>query len=150
VLSMYDGSHAYGKATLRGIFSRLLRGFPTGARLYPVVTRARYSGQLIGTGATHLGTISFLAAPDGDSINDVDLSFNSAAPCGGGTLTDTDPIGVGPRGNFALADAAVVDRAYFSLAGRFVPKHAAVGTFSAGNRSTPQCDRSASWVARAG
>jgi hypothetical protein len=29
VLTMYDGSHAYGKATLRGIFSRLLRGFPT-------------------------------------------------------------------------------------------------------------------------
>jgi hypothetical protein len=29
VLSMDDGSHAYGKATLRGIFARLLRGFPT-------------------------------------------------------------------------------------------------------------------------
>ena len=29
VLTMYDGSHPYGKATLRGIFSRLLRGFPT-------------------------------------------------------------------------------------------------------------------------
>jgi beta-lactamase family protein len=31
VLSMYDGSHAYGKETLRGMFSRLLRGLPTGA-----------------------------------------------------------------------------------------------------------------------
>jgi beta-lactamase class A len=29
VLSMYDGSHAYGKATLKGIFTRLLRRFPT-------------------------------------------------------------------------------------------------------------------------
>jgi hypothetical protein len=29
VLTMYDGSHAYGKATLRGIFTQLLRGFPT-------------------------------------------------------------------------------------------------------------------------
>ena len=29
VLTMYDGSHAYGKQTLRAIFSRLLRGFPT-------------------------------------------------------------------------------------------------------------------------
>lgn len=28
VLSMYDGSHAYGKATLRGIFERLLHRFP--------------------------------------------------------------------------------------------------------------------------
>jgi Beta-lactamase enzyme family len=31
VLTMYDGSHQYGKDTLRGIFSRLLRKFPTGA-----------------------------------------------------------------------------------------------------------------------
>ena len=30
VLTMHDGSHDYGKETLRGIFSRLLRGFPKG------------------------------------------------------------------------------------------------------------------------
>jgi hypothetical protein len=30
VLSMHDGSQAYGNATLLGIFSRLLRGFPRG------------------------------------------------------------------------------------------------------------------------
>ena len=29
VLTMYDGSHPYGKATLKAIFARLLRGFPT-------------------------------------------------------------------------------------------------------------------------
>ena len=29
VLTMRDGSHAYGKQTLKGIFGRLLRGFPT-------------------------------------------------------------------------------------------------------------------------
>jgi beta-lactamase class A len=29
VLTMYDGSHAYGKATLKGVFARLLRRFPT-------------------------------------------------------------------------------------------------------------------------
>jgi hypothetical protein len=28
VLTIYDGSHAYGKATLKGLFSRLLKGFP--------------------------------------------------------------------------------------------------------------------------
>jgi hypothetical protein len=28
VLTMHDGSHAYGKATLRGLFARLLRGMP--------------------------------------------------------------------------------------------------------------------------
>jgi Beta-lactamase enzyme family len=28
VLTMNDGSHAYGKETLRGVFARLLRGFP--------------------------------------------------------------------------------------------------------------------------
>jgi hypothetical protein len=32
VLTMFDGSHDYGKETLRGIFSRLLRGFPKGRR----------------------------------------------------------------------------------------------------------------------
>jgi beta-lactamase class A len=31
VLTMHDGSHAYGKQTLRGIFARLLKGLPTGA-----------------------------------------------------------------------------------------------------------------------
>jgi hypothetical protein len=33
VLSMYDGSHPYGKATLKGMFTRLLRGFPSGTKL---------------------------------------------------------------------------------------------------------------------
>jgi hypothetical protein len=33
VLTMFDGSHPYGKETLRGIFSRLLRGFPTAAHI---------------------------------------------------------------------------------------------------------------------
>jgi hypothetical protein len=32
VLTMNDGSHDYGKQTLRGIFSRLLRGLPTPRR----------------------------------------------------------------------------------------------------------------------
>jgi murein peptide amidase A len=32
VLTMYDGSHPYGKATEKAIFARLLRGFPTAGR----------------------------------------------------------------------------------------------------------------------
>jgi len=32
VLTMYDGSHDYGKDTLKGIFERLLRGLPRAAR----------------------------------------------------------------------------------------------------------------------
>jgi hypothetical protein len=32
VLTMFDGSHEYGKETLKGIFSELLRGFPQGRR----------------------------------------------------------------------------------------------------------------------
>ncbi len=32
VLTMYDGSHAYGKATLKGMFERLLTGLPQSAR----------------------------------------------------------------------------------------------------------------------
>ena len=36
VLSMHDGSHAYGKQTMREIFRRLLAGLPTGPRTrYP-------------------------------------------------------------------------------------------------------------------
>ncbi len=32
VLTMHDGSHPYGKQTLKGIFARLLRRFPTALR----------------------------------------------------------------------------------------------------------------------
>ena len=52
VLSMYDGSHAYGKATLRGIFARLLRRFPTGVPLYPFVQGGLYRGRVAGDTAT--------------------------------------------------------------------------------------------------
>jgi hypothetical protein len=36
VLTMYDGSHPYGKDTLKGIFERLLRGFPDGYTRRPI------------------------------------------------------------------------------------------------------------------
>ncbi len=41
VLTMYDGSHPYGKETLKGIFERLLRGLPTGNRRQPIDRGAR-------------------------------------------------------------------------------------------------------------
>jgi beta-lactamase class A len=40
VLTMHDGSHAYGKDTLKGIFARLLRGLPTGQRQHRHGARA--------------------------------------------------------------------------------------------------------------
>ncbi len=45
VLTMYDGSHAYGKATLKGIFARLLRRFPTqfGAHMRLLTTAADWA-----------------------------------------------------------------------------------------------------------
>jgi hypothetical protein len=48
VLTMYDGSHAYGKATLRGIFVRLLRGLPTGARKRRKPRTRRATGRGVG------------------------------------------------------------------------------------------------------
>jgi hypothetical protein len=44
VLTMHDGSHAYGKDTLKGIFERLLRGLPTRE------TKRRHRGARIRTG----------------------------------------------------------------------------------------------------
>src|SRR5689334_14845390 len=44
VLTMHDGSHAYGKDTLKGIFTRLLRGLPTGE------PKKRHRGARIRTG----------------------------------------------------------------------------------------------------
>ncbi len=47
VLTMYDGSHPYGKQTLRGIFSRLLRRLPTGQNHHH---HRRHRGARIRTG----------------------------------------------------------------------------------------------------
>ncbi|HEY6522503.1 MAG TPA: DUF2817 domain-containing protein [Solirubrobacteraceae bacterium] len=51
VLTMFDGSHPYGKATLKGIFARLLRGFPTAVRPHAAAvppTSASLSGAATG------------------------------------------------------------------------------------------------------
>ena len=41
VLTMYDGSHPYGKDTLKGIFARLLRGLPSAPRRRSIDRGAR-------------------------------------------------------------------------------------------------------------
>jgi hypothetical protein len=47
VLTMFDGSHAYGKATLKAVFSRLLRRFPTRfAQRRPVHRRGGATGSV--------------------------------------------------------------------------------------------------------
>ena len=48
VLTMFDGSHPYGKATLKGIFARLLRGFPTAARPHAAASVAASRRVVIG------------------------------------------------------------------------------------------------------
>ena len=55
VLTMFDGSHPYGKATLKGIFARLLRGFPTAARPHAAaVTPAAASQSVPASGPASL------------------------------------------------------------------------------------------------
>ena len=108
VLSMYDGSHPYGKQTLKGMFRRLLRGFPTGAPLYPVRTRAHYAGR-------------FSQAPIGDRIG------FSTGPSGA-LLRRTAVVLIGSAGNrcraprsstrFSFGDVTVTPRGAFSAAAR--------------------------------
>ncbi len=77
VLSMYDGSHPYGKETLRGMFSRLLRGFPTGAPLYPIRLRRRYAATI--SGAPHSDGLAFTAGPSGTRLHDSVLNLTGDA-----------------------------------------------------------------------
>ena len=81
VLSMYDGSHPYGKETLRGMFSRLLRGFPTGRPLYPVRAYHRYAGRV--PGGPRSDAIAFTASPDGQRVHFVTITLtgNRADGC---------------------------------------------------------------------
>ncbi len=90
VLTMYDGSHSYGKATLRAIFARLLHGFPTGA---PRVSgRAGRSLQRRGEGWRHnrrghgrdhpAGTIDFATGPGGQQARRAVLTLSAPGdPC---------------------------------------------------------------------
>ncbi len=164
VLTMYDGSHSYGKATLRAIFARLLRGFPTGAPLYPVVRDARYSGAVKagattggGTGATTpAGTIDFATGPGGQQARRAVLTLSAPGdPCAP-TVTPVrfrwPAITVSPRGGFRATATTVAGTATFRarITGRFLRGARAAGTVveqaSAGASAT--CAFRGTWTAR--
>jgi murein peptide amidase A len=58
VLTMFDGSHPYGKATLKGIFARLLRGFPTAARPHAAASASALGPASGPASALRLGVLS--------------------------------------------------------------------------------------------
>ena len=109
VLTMYDGSHPYGKATLRGIFARLLRGLPTGAPLYPVVRGTRYSGLVKAgsprgaraRGQVSAGSINFATGPGGQQVRRLAVTLTGpgdlCAPVGEPVRFRWPTITVSPR-----------------------------------------------------
>jgi protein MpaA len=67
VLTMYDGSHPYGKATLKGIFARLLRGFPTVRRSHASVSATSASASrrvVIGHSVRGRPIVAHVLGPD--------------------------------------------------------------------------------------
>ncbi len=149
VLTMYDGSHAYGKATLRGIFSRLLHGFPTGAPLYPVTPGARYSGPLVSRGGARAGTFSFTAGHDGEALHDVTARLTGSPTCGSVTEILPGPFAVDPRGRFVVAAPAAAVRTALSFEGRFAAPGSATGTLQFRNLAVPGCAVAAAWTVHA-
>ncbi len=106
ILSMYDGSHAFGKATLQGMFARLLRGFPTGAPLYPVRLSATYAGPIarLPSGSA----VTFTTGPSGTRLRHSVVSIGALRNQGclagtGHTLIRFGYIAVRPYGYFTAA-----------------------------------------------
>jgi protein MpaA len=67
VLTMFDGSHPYGKETLKGIFARLLRGFPTAARPHAAIAAGAVSASrrvLIGHSVRGRPIVAHVLGPD--------------------------------------------------------------------------------------
>jgi hypothetical protein len=140
VLSMYDGSHAYGKATLRGIFSRLLARFPTGAPLYPVVGGARYSGSLFGDpttgrpepGGSAVDGVSFRASRNGRTVRDFALTLTNdpldACPGGKAGRLTIERMVPDPHGRFGASGSEPAYR--YAVAGRFLSRRRVGGTLT--------------------
>jgi hypothetical protein len=137
VLSMYDGSHAYGKETLRGVFSRLLRGFPTGSPLYPVVGGGHYSGFVAGDtssghaepGSRLVDGLRFRAAHDGRGVRGFAIVLandpKDLCPAGKAAGLDIERMTPDPDGRFRASGTGAGYR--YALSGRFVARRRASG-----------------------
>ncbi len=162
VLSMYDGSHAYGKDTLRGVFSRLLEGFPTGAPLYPVVDGAHYSGYVVGDissgravpGSTVVDGLSFRSSGNGRQVRGFDIAIandpKDLCPGGKATRLHVERMTPDPRGRFKAHGQGATYR--YAVTGRFLSRRRASGTITetdvdpASRKVT--CTFRAVWLAR--
>jgi hypothetical protein len=162
VLSMYDGSHAYGKATLRGIFSRLLERFPTGAPLYPVVDGARYAGFVAGDpssgrpepGSTMVDGLSFRASGDGRRVRAFQLVVandpQDACPGGRVARVRIAQMSPDPHGRFGARGSGTSYR--YTVTGRFLSGRRASGTVTEADvdplTHSVTCQFRARWLAR--
>jgi hypothetical protein len=162
VLSMYDGSHAYGKDTLRGIFSRLLARFPTGAPLYPVVDGARYSGFLVGDttsgrsepSSAVVDGLSFRVSGDGRRVRDFELVLandpQDACFAGRVVRVQVARMSPGPYGRFGARGNGTSYR--YAVTGRFLSRRRASGTVTEADvdplTHTVTCEFRARWLAR--
>jgi hypothetical protein len=145
VLSMYDGSHAYGKATLRGMFSRLLHGFPTGAPLYPVRPGHHYVATIGGT-----ARITFTAAPSGEAIRDLAVRLTGPRPAGCPALpapVNLGGVAVDPTGHFTVNRSFGPLASRAALSGRFAPHGTAAGTLFVSTPGASACDIRGRWRA---
>ncbi|HSO99408.1 MAG TPA: hypothetical protein VLP43_10685, partial [Solirubrobacteraceae bacterium] len=149
VLSMYDGSHAYGKATLRGMFERLLRGFPAGTPLYPVVLGGRYQGVLRDPSGHAIGTIDFTTTRDGQGLRRAVVNVDATSTCPGFRQVFAGSVAIDPNGRFAATSPRAVLATSLTLQGRFTPRRGATGALRARTAGVTRCTTTAGWVARA-
>ncbi len=161
VLSMYDGSHAYGKETLAGIFSRLLKGFPTGVPLYPVVDGAHYSGYVAGDTSTGrsqpnsrlVDGLSFHAAGNGRSVRGFAIvlanDIRDLCPVGKAAGLHVDRMTPDPDGRFSAHGTGAGYR--YALSGRFLVRRRASGTVTESDLDPVThkviCEFRAQWLA---
>ena len=162
VLSMYDGSHAYGKETLAGIFSRLLGGLPTGIPLYPVVDGAHYSGFVAGDtstgrsvpGSSLVDGLSFQTTGNGRRVRRfaIILANDPRDLCSAGKAAGLhiDRMSPDPDGRFGARGSGTSYR--YSLTGRFLARRQASGTVTEADLDPVThkviCEFRAVWLAR--